>query len=249
MESVNKVNAIDIANIQQWEIPDLPDLVEKLVIGDCRQLKILEQGGIRQCRAILIVTSDERVNIAAAFAARSLNPDVRLVIRSAQENLNELISENLGNFVAFEATQLPAKSFALAALSSETRGFTLENRFLPVVKVPIDVSHRWNSRRQLDEINNANRRILAHSRAGKPFPKGFYQWQPDTRILPGDTIAYIEATENLAPCSAQPVKSIRQFWATLITEIKWQNLPHRLIQLWEGSRGAGEQGSRGAGEK
>lgn len=231
-----KVNAIDIADIQKWEIPDLPDLVEKLVIGDCRQLKILEQGGIRQCRAILIVTSDERVNIAAAFAARSLNPNVRLVIRSAQENLNELLSKNLGNFVAFEATQLPAKSFALAALSSETRGFfTLENRFLRVVRMHIDVSHRWNSRRQVDEINNANRRILAHTRAGKPLPKAFYQWQPDARILPGDIIAYIEAKENLVTHSARPVKSIRQFWVTVITEIKWQNLQQRLRQLWEES--------------
>jgi Trk K+ transport system NAD-binding subunit len=229
-----KVNAIEIANIQKWEIPDLPDLVDKLVIGDCRQLKILEQAGIRQCRAILIVTSDERVNIAAAFAARSLNPNVRLVIRSAQENLNELLRENLGNFVAFEATQLPAKSFALAAFSSETRGlFTLENRLLRVIRVPIDVSHRWCKCPQLYEINSNSRRILTHSRAGKPLPKGFYQWEPNAQILPGDTIAYIEVTENLVARPARPVNSIRQFWSGIATNIKWKNLRNKLTQFWE----------------
>ncbi len=156
-----KVNAIEVANTQKWEIPDLPDFIDKLVIGDCRQPKILEQAGIRYCRAILIVTSDEPVNIAAAFAARSLNPQIRLVIRSAQENLNELLSENLGNFVAFEATQLPAKSFAIAALSSQTRGFfTLENRLVRVVRVPIDASHRWSDRRRLYEINSSANRIV-----------------------------------------------------------------------------------------
>ncbi|AFY34390.1 TrkA family potassium uptake protein [Calothrix sp. PCC 7507] len=231
-----KVNAIEIENMQKWEIPDLPDLVDKLVIGDCRQTKILEQAGIRQCRAILIVTSDERINIAAAFAARSLNSHVRLVIRSAQENLNELLSENLGNFVAFEATQLPAKSFALAALSSETRGFfTLENRLLRVVRITIDASHHWSNYSQLSAINTPNRRVIAHTKARKPVPKGFYQWEPDTQVLPGDTIAYIEATENLVASPRKPVKNLRQLWQAIATEIKWTNLRHKLTQFWEES--------------
>ncbi|MDZ7957368.1 MAG: NAD-binding protein [Aulosira sp. DedQUE10] len=231
-----KVNAIEVANIQKWEIPDLPDLVDKLVIGDCRQPKILEQAGIRQCRAILIVTSDERVNIAAAFAARSLNPKIRLVIRSAQENLNELLSHNLGNFVAFEATQLPAKSFALAALSSETRGFfALENRLLRVFRTPIDVSHTWAIHHQLSEINTAQRRVLAHARAGNPLPKTFYQWEPNTQVLRGDTVAYIEVNDHLSTRSVQPVGSRKQFWAAMMTGIRWQNLRKGLIHFWEES--------------
>jgi Trk K+ transport system NAD-binding subunit len=231
-----KVNAIEATNIQTWEIPDLPDLVDKLVIGDCRQLKTLEQAGIRQCRAILIVTSDERINIAAAFAARSLNPDVRLVIRSAQENLNGLLSENLGNFVAFEATQLPAKSFALAALSSETRGFfTLEDRLLRVFRVTIDASHRWSNCSQVSQINSTNRRVITHTRAKKPLPKAFYQWEPDAQVLPGDSIAYIEATENLTTPAKRSVTSLRQLWQAIATAIKWQNLRNRLIQFWEES--------------
>ncbi|BAY09476.1 NAD-binding protein [Calothrix sp. NIES-2098] len=231
-----KVNAIEVANIPRWEVPDLPDLVDKLVIGDCRQPKILEQAGIRQCRAILIVTSDERVNIAAAFAARSLNPQIRLVIRSAQENLNELLSHNLGNFVAFEATQLPAKSFALAALSSETRGFfTLENSLLRVVRVEVDVSHRWATRSQIHEMNTAHRRILAHARAGNPLLKSFYQWEPHTQILRGDTVAYIEVSDRLTKRTVQPVSSLRQSWGARIAGMRWQNLRHQLSQFWQDS--------------
>jgi Trk K+ transport system NAD-binding subunit len=229
-----KVNAIEVANIPRLIVPDLQDLVDKLIIGDCRQPKILEQAGIRQCRAILIVTSDERVNIAAAFAARSLNPQVRLVVRSAQENLNELLSDNLGNFVAFEATQLPAKSFALAALSSETKGFfTLENNLLRVVRAPVDVSQRWGTRPQISEINTAHRRVLAHNRAGQSFPKAFYAWEANTQVFPGDTVAYIEVTNNLATRTAQPITNRRQFWRAMITGISWQNLRHQLTQFWQ----------------
>ncbi|MBD2439754.1 TrkA family potassium uptake protein [Nostoc sp. FACHB-110] len=227
-----KVNAIEDVKHQNWEIPELPDLIDKLVIGDCRQTKILEQAGIKHCRSILIVTSDERVNIAAAFAARSLNPEVRLVIRSAQDNLNELLQESLGNFVAFEATQLPANSFALAALSSETKGFfTLENRLLRVFEVNINSSHRWSHCR-LYEINSSNRRVLIHAQAGKPIPKSFYQWEPNTKILPGDSIFYIEVTEKLSFQPTRNIHNVGQFKDAIITGMRWQNLTKTLTHLW-----------------
>ncbi|MBD2445732.1 NAD-binding protein [Nostoc sp. FACHB-152] len=227
-----KVNAIEEVKIQNWEIPELPDLIDELVIGDCRQPKILEQAGIKQCRAILIVTSDERVNIAVAFAARSLNPNVRLVIRSAQDNLNELLAENLGNFVAFEATQLPANSFALAALSSETRGFfTLENRLLRVISLSIDSCHRWCNC-PLSEINSSQRRVLIHTRASQHLLKGFYQWQPDAQVLPGDTVVYIDVNENLVARQTRYVNNSRQSWLNIFAKMTWQNLSQKLTQFW-----------------
>lgn len=94
------IEAIEAALPQSWEIPDLPNLLDELIIGDCRQEAILEQAKIRQCRAVLLVTSSERVNIEAAFAARSLNPNTRLVVRSAKENLNELAKILLVYFVS-----------------------------------------------------------------------------------------------------------------------------------------------------
>ncbi|MCF4969833.1 NAD-binding protein [Nostoc sp. CMAA1605] len=228
-----KVNAIEAVHRQSWEIPGLPDAIDNLVIGDCCQTKILEQAQIRQCRAILMVTSDERVNIAGAFAARSLNPDIRLVIRSSQENLNDLLSESLGNFVAFEATQLPAKSFALAALGSETTGFfTLENYFLKVMQVSIDVGHRWRNCWQLYELNTSHRRILTHNRAGESPAQTFYQWDADTAIHPGDIITYIEATENLVSRSQKPANHIKHLWQTVLSTITKTNLREQLIQFW-----------------
>lgn len=36
-----------------WEISAVPNLLDELIIGDCRQDSILEQAKIRQCRAVL----------------------------------------------------------------------------------------------------------------------------------------------------------------------------------------------------
>ncbi|UIE40088.1 NAD-binding protein [Leptodesmis sichuanensis] len=131
-----KVVAIDRKHPDDWEIEQLPDLLaEEMVTGDCRQDAILHQAGIQHCRAILIVTSDENVNIETAIAARRLNPDVRLIVRSGKHNLNELLKQKLGNFAAFEPIDLPAASFALAALGAATLGlFKVGDCQLRVIK-------------------------------------------------------------------------------------------------------------------
>ena len=227
------VNAIEASQAPTWEIPDLTDFIDCLLIGDCRQTKLLEQAGIRDCRAILLVTSDERVNIAAAFVARSLNPNIRLVVRSAQENLNELLTQQLGNFVAFEATQLPAPSFALAALDGDTQGlFTLEKQRLRVSTTRIQPDHRWCDRRLLYELNTPNRRVLRHLTATTTPPASFYQWNPDARVQAGDTITYIEATEALAPAPVLSRKRSGVFWQKRALAFDWQSLRQALQQSW-----------------
>jgi Trk K+ transport system NAD-binding subunit len=229
------VNAIEVQDIQNWEIPDLPDKLEKLIIGDCRQPKILEAAGIRQCRAILIVTSSEQVNIATAFAARSLNPDVRIVISSSQESLNESLSQQIGNFAAFESTQLPAKSIALFALGTETRGFfTLENYLLKVIRVEINSQHPWCNHRQICELNNPNRRVLTHISKGKSVPKAFYEWEPSTTIIDGDTIAYIETQKNhvFSPV-VQHKKRRQRLWGKINLAFRLKNTQQKISQFWE----------------
>ncbi|MBW4541480.1 MAG: NAD-binding protein [Myxacorys chilensis ATA2-1-KO14] len=95
------VNAIDIAEVQHWELPELPASIDEFFLGDCCQPALLEQAGLDRYRAILLVTSDEQTNIEAAFAVRLLNSKIRIIARSAQENLNELLTQRLQNFIAF----------------------------------------------------------------------------------------------------------------------------------------------------
>ena len=226
-----KVHAIDLVDRDYWDIPDLAEAIDWLTIGDCRQPKILEKAKIQQCRAILLVTSNEQVNIQAAFAARAVNPDVRLIVRSDQQNLNQLLGQRLGNFVAFEATQLPAAAFALAALGGETRGFfNLENQLLRVVRVQIDRHHRWCDRPQLRELNTSTRRVLAHTPNNDSPSKGFYQWERDARIQAGDTVVYIEAIAEKTILGTQSTYT-RQVgkWRDLLN---WRTLKPILQQFW-----------------
>lgn len=66
------VRAITIEQVQTktWEIPHLSELLDDLIWGDCRQNRVLEQAAIAQCRAALLVTSNEQVNIETALAVQ-----------------------------------------------------------------------------------------------------------------------------------------------------------------------------------
>lgn len=229
--------AIEEEQPRHWEIPDIPILLEELVIGDCRQESVLRQAKIQQCRAVLLVTSNERVNTEAAFAARLLNPHTRLVVRSAKENLNELLSKHLGNYVSFEPTQLPVTAFALAAMGSMTLGlFNLEGHQLRVVKRYIQPGGPF-CRRKVYEINSAMRRVLSHTPNSSRVVTGFHQWEPDALVQAGDSIVYIEVTEKFSKRSETPVTEAKQNWwqslQILVRGLNWRNYKRKLIQFWQ----------------
>src|SRR6516165_3452275 len=59
----------------------------RLVSGDCRRREVLEQAGIANARGVLILTSDDLVNISTALMVRRIHRDVRIVMRMFNQNL------------------------------------------------------------------------------------------------------------------------------------------------------------------
>ncbi|AFZ18546.1 potassium channel family protein [Allocoleopsis franciscana] len=229
--------AIEEVQPRTWEIPDIPNLLEDLVIGDCRQESVLKQAKIQQCRAVLLVTSSERINTEAAFTARLLNPHTRLVVRSAKENLNELLSQHLGNFVSFEPTQLPVTTFALAAMGTMTLGFfNLEGHQLRVVKRRIQPGDLLG-RRLVHDFNSSTRRVLSHTPNSSRVVTGFHQWEPNACVQAGDALVYVEVTEESLSRSEKPVTETKRerkpIWQDIVQGCNWRNLKRRLHQFWQ----------------
>lgn len=212
------VHAIDDTLPTQWEVPHLRELIDHLEVGDCRAAAVLEKAGIRQCRAVLLVTQDERVNLEAALTARVLNPRVRLVMRSDKQNLNDLMGQQLKNFVAFEPTQLAAPAFALGAFGEELLGyFSLDGHRFQVVQQRLEPGHSWCDRRQLHEVDTSHRRVLCHTpaevdpaRVAASPSALFYTWLPDTVLRPDDEIVFVECDAHLRSLPGETPKPLRQ---------------------------------------
>jgi Trk K+ transport system NAD-binding subunit len=190
-----QVSGIDLEPRRYWDVDGLPDLVEELIVGDCREPALLEKCGIQGFRSILLVTDDERVNIEAAFVARLKNPRIRLVIRSAQKNLNELLSQQLENFAAFEPTEISSTTFALAALGDEMRGsFYLNGRLVQVLERDIKKNDPFLSR-SVGDINK-HHPVLAHGAKSDTGGRAFYQWQAERRIVEGDHLLFLNVVDR-----------------------------------------------------
>lgn len=233
------IMAIDRSPPQHWEISDLPNLLEELVIGDCRLSSILEQARIWQCRAVLLVTGSERVNTEAALAARLLNPQIRPLVRSDKQRLNRLLGQSLGNFAAFEPNQLSASAFALAALGADTIGyFKLDEQLFKVAKHQIQPGDAWSTGRQVQALNTRIRRILSHTSASSGPPKQFHEWEPETLVQEGDTLIYVEVvdrlSDNLQPSAETKVAHTPQrFWDRLRRSVRPRHLTGKWHQFWQ----------------
>lgn len=250
-----QVSAIELAKPDYWEVSDLPELLETLLIGDCCRGDVLLKAGVERCRAILLVTDNQRVNLEAALTARVLNPHIRLVVRSDKQNLNRVLGSQLDNFVAFEPSQLSASAFALAAAGENLVGyFQLGGYRFKVIRRRIGQEHRWCNRRQLNEIDNRTRRLLRHFAA---HPDGlsptqisesidpssasaqFYTWLPNTTVRAGDTVITLEVEPARMPLS-NPVgnKGLRSHsMSPLKTLQNWQEWPKAIADFWRVSYG------------
>ena len=230
-----KIIAVEQHQPQTWEIRNLPQLLDDLIIGDCREDLILKKAKVKQCRSVLILTSDEEVNVQTALAVRQLNPQTRILVRSGQENLNQLLQQQLGNFFADDPTKLTATTFALASLGTETLGFFyLHGQRLQVVQRQLQLGAPWTNIRFLQELNSSRRQILAHLSQNHTLTEIFHQWEPDEVVKPGDILIYLEKVDEFLFSTTGKLRYLgkpKNFWRKQL-QLALSNLKIELSQLW-----------------
>jgi Trk K+ transport system NAD-binding subunit len=223
-----QITAIDKMKVEDWEVRDLPSLlIEAPIIGDCRDDQVLLRAGIMQCRAILIVTSNESVNVETAIAARRLNSRIRIVMRSSRHNLNQLLKQQLGDFIAFEPAELPAPSFALAGLQEGILGFFSigDCRLQVVEQVVSPQDYRFDGFPAMT-LHKRGYRLLSYIPAeSTQTPKrAFHHWGTETILKAGDTIAFVEVIGHT------PTESVLE---SLAQENVWQRIQQELQDIWQ----------------
>jgi Trk K+ transport system NAD-binding subunit len=173
----------------------------ELVRGDCRQPEVLRRAGIEGCRAIVLVTGDPRVNVEAALAARRLNAAIRIVARAPQDNINQLLSSLLSNFVAYEPGRLAAGALALAAARGEVIGyFRVDGRLVRVLRREVTAGSPWGGA-ALKQLGRHGLVVLHHASARDGEPRSvedlatlsplFHDHDPERAIAQGDVLTLL----------------------------------------------------------
>ncbi len=231
-----KVVGIELVQPNSWRIPNVDNLLDELIIGDCRQNSVFERAKIEHCRAVLIVTSNELINAETAIAVRQLNKNARLVVRSTKENLNQLLEEQLTNFVAYDPIHLSAASFALAALGEDSLGFFhLDGNWLGVFQHTVAYSDKFH-RRQLFEINSGSRKLLCYLPNDNYNFSCFYDWDSETIIQEGSTLIYVKQFDRLLSKKqnnlADNSRKKKRIWQKPTNFIRKIKIRKKLLEYW-----------------
>jgi Trk K+ transport system NAD-binding subunit len=147
--------------------PDDPRLKGvRLVRGDCRRRETLEKAGIAEARGVLILTSNDLVNVAATLTARSLRPNLRVVLRLFNQNLKDGLGRALPGVTALSKSALTAPLLALTALTGDALGtLQLPSGQRQVTELQLEPHSPLCKRKLGDVIKESNVIPLLHRRA------------------------------------------------------------------------------------
>jgi Trk K+ transport system NAD-binding subunit len=103
--------------------PDDPVLRgAQLIVGDCSRREVLESASLANARGVLILTNDDRLNVSTALMVRSLDKDVRIVLRMFNQNLLSRLGRAVNNVYALSTSLLTAPILAMTALTGQSLG-------------------------------------------------------------------------------------------------------------------------------
>lgn len=128
---------------------DLIQITRKLGIpviqDDGTRTSALTAAGIEKARTVAACTQADYVNLQMAVKARSLNPDIQVIVRIFDDAFAESLQKQFG-FIALSATSMAAPAFAAAAAGVEiTRPITVEGTPLSLAKLCITADTRLAS--------------------------------------------------------------------------------------------------------
>lgn len=120
----------DLINaVQDMDIPIIHD--------DASRESALEAAGVRQASSIILCIQNDAVNLKIALKARSMNPNIRVIIRIFDDDFAQALTQQFG-FIALSGTGLAAPAFAASATDSEiTRPISIEGESLSLARITI----------------------------------------------------------------------------------------------------------------
>ena len=136
-------NVVVITNDQN-EIPKIRDMGSKknlyVVFGQYTNRKVLGRANVKFARTVIVATGDDTETLIASLTIKSLNPEVRLIVSIAEEELKKTLysagvtyvsspSELTGRLVASAAFE-PEVALFVEDITSATAGYDLQQYFI-----------------------------------------------------------------------------------------------------------------------
>lgn len=187
----------DVAVIELNPSIDTFRAVQKMDVAviqdDGTRVAALEAANIREALTIILAGQNDAMNLQIALKARSLNPDIQVVIRIFDVDFAHALHDQFG-FTALSATEMAAPVFAAAAAGADvTNPISIEGQQLSLARMTISDSSRLANKTvgYVEDNYRLNIILLRHDQHSEMHPT-------DTRPLhAGDTLAALGGPEQL----------------------------------------------------
>jgi Trk K+ transport system NAD-binding subunit len=212
--------------------PDDPRLAgARAVKGDCRQPKVLEEAGVKDAGGVMIVTSDDLVNISAALLIRRLNPTARIVVRMFNQNLLARLGSAVKNTVALSVSALTAPMLALTAVTGDALGaFKLDDGPRQVSEVAVAEGSDLVGKRIAD-VGRDHKLVPLALVTATGQRKFLHDVPSDTPLSQGDRLIVCGAPADL-------LRLLERERGDLLPGVRWASALRRWVRtvrrtLWE----------------
>lgn len=169
------------------------DMGLTVIQADARHPGTLESANLQQARTIILASQDDAMNLQIALRARSLKPDIQVVVRIFDEDFAHALHDQFG-FIALSATEMAAPVFAAAAAGADvTNPISIEGQLLGLARVQIKPDSLFDGKTIgfIEDNYRLNIVLLRHGQASQMHPT-------DTEpIHAGDTLAVLGGPEQL----------------------------------------------------
>jgi Trk K+ transport system NAD-binding subunit len=130
-----------VAVIEMNPKDDLVVAVQKMGIpvisGDASRGITLTDAGVQRAKSIIVCVQDDALNLKTALKARTLNPQIKVVIRIFDDDFAEELHTQFG-FNALSGTAIAAPAFAASAAGADiTNPINLEGESLSLARLMI----------------------------------------------------------------------------------------------------------------
>jgi len=180
-----KSEADTISSVKRLGIPVIND--------NATRPAILESANVQKARTIIMASQNDAMNLQIALKARTLNPNIQVVIRIFDDDFAHALQEQF-SFIALSATEMAAPVFAAAAAGVDvTNPISVEGQLLSLARLTISPNAPF-AEKTIGYIEDHYRlSIVVHRQNGKS------EMHPtdNTRVQASDVIAVLGGPEQL----------------------------------------------------
>lgn len=180
-----KANGDTVAAVRELDIPVIHD--------DATRPAALEAANIKDARTIILASQNDAMNLQIALKARSMNPEIQVVIRIFDEDFAHALQEQFG-FVALSATEMAAPVFASAAAGVDvTNPISIEGQLLSLARLTINENSPLSNKTvgHIEDNYHLNVVLLRHDHHSEMHPTD------KSELHAGDTIAVLGSSAQL----------------------------------------------------